>query len=519
MKRKTIFILITLTFLLLVGCGEGSLPVETIASIQTATQPKPTGTPTPTNTATKIPTTTPATPLFPVFTPDWSFLNNPTPIATPSSNSNSFQLADWNEEKAVGLVHLMEGYAYARDIAGMSGNRFVFQTDQKLTEFGVLEALARFPDSKYTQDLLWKLANIDTMFDEDTSDEWIINTLEDGLNNGDYSPADLDIVLSQHGFEIDEEYIIPNLFGDGEEGTVYLINTQHRYTFDGMLVTLREIKPGVYELILMVSHWNFHYGMWKIDRHFDLNGNGVPEIFAVSNNIASGSYSCVLYILEWREDHFVTLTEDSSPIHLSFCDIDYDKPKQTLIGGQKTLSYSEWFLEKFTWNGQVYELTEKIYSVITRSIYDKFWDQEFWQAIEEIEKYLAGDSYIKSFSYHLQVDEGVAIDFLRFVRGLAYAFQSDEDQAMEIFLDLAQSPTNSDYPYISQAAQAFVTNYSKDADVLKLCYDSLEVFQEVPGYYDEEGKPNNEAIGLSRYGWEDDLNNYCHAYAPPQLKN
>lgn len=502
MKRNKFLCLIVSVFLLLVSCGEEGLRIDNSTPIPTATQ-------LPTKTATTIPTITPAAPLFPVFTPDWSsILVTPTSIATPSSIANNFQLSDWNAGKAVDLVHSIEKFVYARDEAGLSGNRFAFQSDQKYTKLAVLEALARYPESDISQDLRWKLANIHAVLNESTFDNWIISTLEEGLNNGAYSLADLDVVLSQHGFEIDERHTIPNLFGDGKAVEVILINTTHIYTADGLLVAIREISPGVYELILMVSDWDFHYGMMESVTFEDFNDNGLPEVFAGFAFIASGSDFCSLYILEWQEDHFAVLTEDGESIGVGGnCGYTFDKANQVLkIEKGERLDYSE----SYRWHGEYSELIATEYNSISENIYHKFLDQEFEQAIEEIESYLAGDSSKTIFRRWVQVDEGAAKDFLQFVLGLAYAVQGEVKQAREIFLDLAQSPANPDYPYISQAAQDFVTNYGEGVDVPQVCLKALEVLHAVPGYIDEQGYRNSEVIGLSGYSREEGLlDSYC----------
>jgi len=430
-------------------------------------------------------------------------------------------LVDWNDEKAIELVHQMEQYSYARDIPGMSENRFMFQEDQVYSELAVMEALARFPESKYKQDLLWKLANIHAVLEKNDSDEWIINNLEEGLNTGKFSIEDLDTYLSQYGFEIEERYTIPNLFGDEEPIEVIVINTQHIYTDDGLLVALREISPHNYDLILMESIWGFHWDVLEISSYYDLNGNGIPEIFVVDGIIATSSDICDLYILEWQTDHFEVLTEDGLPIrggrgcqhrYEGFSSIQYipaQYEEEELTNDLIVLKsmYPKRGSKKYDWNGNYYELVFEDNSIIG-FIYDKYHDREYRQISDEIERYLKGNSPIKEFSEWASPKEGPARDFLRFILGLTYAYQSDVNRTREIFTDLSKSPTDPNYPYISQAAQAFVNNYYADADIYKSCKEAIRIINEFRENDDSTGYPNDETIGLSG-DYRDDIDYYC----------
>jgi hypothetical protein len=452
----------------------------------------PTCTPTPTPTITRWVVTD-----IPIL---WE---TPTPLPTPPSGAADYQLKAWDEDAALGLVEMAEQFSYADNIGMMmGGRRFNYQDDQAPIRLAAQEALHRFPQAGSKEKLEWRIALADTIRDNPASDTWILQQMEDGLNSGRILPDSLDQLLNPYGFQIGQQQPAPNLFGDERTAQVLWI-TRLDWGYTGLYAALSQDNQGRYALTKIHGTWNFNFGSdgWYLDngvKQFvieDHTGNGIPEVIMspYHNNGTFCSYELIIY--QWEQDQFVEASQNQ--IHFSRCDEEdevvdwkYGAPDENGAEPIETWQWvSEFFMvyryRRFEWNGAVYELSEnrleppeELNSNTAQWVIKAIYEGDYATVIEKVGQYLTDASQWEQAA----ADFGPSYpDYLRFQLGLAYAFQSDGAQARAVFEQIVQTPNNPLTTTVPQAAQAYLDNYSGDADLYRACQAALKVMEKTSG--------------------------------------
>lgn len=133
-------------------------PITSEAPARTNVLP-PSEFPAQTHWPTAIPTPTVFSPWFPAEVPFVS--KEPTPLATPGVDRNTFHLKDWSESAALELVDAMIQYAIDDNFPSPAGQqRINYQNDQRPIQLAVQEALHRYPATTAREKLDWRLAFI-----------------------------------------------------------------------------------------------------------------------------------------------------------------------------------------------------------------------------------------------------------------------------------------------------------------------------------------------------------------------
>jgi len=393
-----------------------------------------------------------------------SYLDVPTPIATPKNYFTKYKLKDWTAEDALNLVQEVDNFAYESDVYGGLGPRWDFYQLQKPIELSITEAMYRFPDSHYTEAFQWKLAMVNFTLQNSETNNWVITTLERDLNSGLYKPEEMKSFLIPNGFNINLLGIY-DLFGPGEDGFIFIIGPRSGNISRDLLGALREVEKGVYDLILLSDKWGGTYGWAQLQETKDYTGNGIPEIISISQD-------CNINIYEWQGDRFVDLSKGEIKSSYEYCKYEFDpvdEPEYDLI----VYPFQE--IEYYNWNGEFYELVKKEshqdFSIV---LHEYFWESNYSALITETEKLIEEwpleENNVKQYY-------GPAFpDLLRLNLGLAYAHNSESTKAVEILQDLAQSPSIPEFNLPSLLAEAFLSVYNGNrSDILKACLASWEV--------------------------------------------
>ena len=482
-KKLTVILVLSL---LLTSCG-GVTPVPPTAT--------PTFIATVTKTSTKLPTPSPTATLsqagkiFTIPTRHYEIFETPTPIVTPSLSASFLKINNITEEDSIHLLKTMNDYSYKNF---PSYNDWwtdgFFISSQRPVALAIQEYLYRFPESPNADRLKWQLVFINAIMNGNLAgnqygDKWMIGELQNNLNNGEVSPDNLEVILDRYWFDVAYLEPVENLFDDGKTGWFYIIvpkvwkedevsENQDYYWHGGLFVTVREVQPNEFQIFILNSAWSFSFGDSSVFDISDHNKNGRPEIALYigshSGTICGGN----LLIYEWNDDRFVEITQEV--INLRDCgdSIQYSK-----LMNPPTIMYSGIFpkhTELYIWNGNFYEFDR--YANVTlseewRSSYSSYSGGSLSYADEveiisamiasgEAEKY--GDAYP---------------DYLRFRLGVAYAFQSKQTEAVNVFQELVSDPIDMTRKVFPNMAQAFMENYFGDASIYAACRNSLGVYE------------------------------------------
>jgi hypothetical protein len=506
--------------ILLAGCTQtAESPQETIEPVSSTPSIQPASTATPSPTETLIPSATVDYSEFEIL--DFKYFEAATtPIALPEIESGGYTLAALTIDDYIDLIHALDTYASENDQFGLSESRPHFIYNQRPIKLAVEEALKAYPDSEYTEDLLWKLALTNAVLANSESDDWIVQQIEDGLNQGVFAPEAINRFLNQYGFEVFMQFSIPNLFGDQTDGQVYIINTAHLHyiggTKDGLVAALQGDTPGEYQLHLAASNWNFSSGYWDrsvnyshycSDFSYDLNDNGIPEICLFFELGYSGYFPNILYLLEWQDDHFVDLAENIPSWSMDdiFTLNPPDSPEVD-IAIYRSRSTSQGLYNYALIDGTI-DLVNINHTYAFQAVADLIEKGKNLEAIQYLEEQLASGPPYDRFDLTANDINEEGTDTLRFLLGLAHAYNSDVDSAREIFRELAQEPTLEQYPILSQVAQEFEDLYYDDVDLYRACAAGFEVihsaladsrFPSVFGYSVTYGNPVSHFLSIPK---------------------
>lgn len=505
----------------LVGCASASptapfitpLPITPTVTLVVATTTKPTPTATVTIPPTRQPTPT-FTP-YPTRIPEVEV--SPTPIATPPGSVADYQLKPWNEQAALDLVDIAEEYSFAVNIPyPFGGIRTDFQQAQVPIKTVAQEALLRFPNSQAKDTFAWRIALANVLLDSHASDAWILSALQVGLNKGLYDPSDLNAVLNPHGFTIVSSLPAPNLFGDGQDAEVFWLSTQDSPQMGGLYFALRQHPQGNRTLEVIDSYWDFLHGSNYPDNNFlveDHTQDGVPEIIFQDSGQSGSICGARVLIYQWHDGRFVNLTlSPGNPGGIfpygcegewSYGQLD-NKGVATIEVRRFNFYPGYWIQEHYQWSGEWYELMDESVELPVDFISDDLWLllddplEQRWYAtqISETQKLLTKSPFTGANEFGPSYP-----DFLRFQLGLAYALQSQTDQAQETFQSLVDNPVNPLTGTLSSATKAYLANYQDDTDVYRACSAALQVMDKaLPAYETQTGYEDIDTSAWWGYG-------------------
>ena len=506
-KPRTLLLLFLLS-VLLVACGT-SLAEQYHQSMITAVSGALTQTQSFVETETARPTVTPAATFTPTMTPPPMFptpidyypggmYSTPTPIAAPSSSEINYTLKDWTQEDALYLIQMMDEYAYMSDAAGVSDSRGRFMDAQYHVRLSILEAMSRYPEIPYKQEIEWRFALADAILGNDDSNAWIAAQIKTALNEGGYGVDDLESMLLAHGFELVQSIVTENLFADHQEAVVIQIMPINSLN-DGQFMAIRNRTDGTVEVQLIFTSWAYHAGYYafSVDDH---NRNGVPEV-VIEIRIQSGSMcSADFLVYEWQHDQFKEISNGqihSSDCYYGFTFIDDEAGAAQMIESEilHFPLYSSY--ELFRWDGRYYQPSEREIDPPYMLAFLLLSDGDYAQASKLIEETLDDlpEDYLED------IGPGFP-DFLRFQLGMSVALQEDYHEAAAIFKSLADEPSDPEYPAISNASQTFLDSYHQSSDVYRSCKAAREYLDALIAGVPEREGPSDYSPERKIWGYE-----------------
>jgi hypothetical protein len=480
--------------------------------LATPPEPAPSLTPSPTSADTATPGPL-STLVLPVMTSDNNLESTITPIATPGAGSESYRLKSWREADALEMIHALETSAHDNDVIMPADSRWLFQTAYRPVELAVQEMLYRFPSTPYREALEWRLAMARVIQGKSTSDAWILAAIERDLNGKRLTLAGLDAGLRQFGFQVAQQVPAPNLFGDGQEATVYRVEALDSYGEQGLFFALRGSDPGRYALVPIYSDWPIPAADDRIVEVKDHNQNGIPEVI-LETSVASGSM-CLSQVLsfEWQGQSFVDLTRGQ--VHSGDClDWSFGAPDHA---GRDTVTMptSMEYQDRYAWNGTYYELSE-------RQI-DPHWGcSAYNNLLHAWGDYQRGIGALQAVLQNWPADNaelGLSCpDYLRFQIGWAYAQHGEQTRAQTVLQSLVLSPTNPVTPTIPLAAKAFLQAFTAGKDIYRSCSFAQASIAKTLAPYQNNESQGMQAMGLSYAGAPIDV--LCDSQVPfPSLVN
>lgn len=468
---------------MLAACGVVRPSDSTLTIVPTLTSaPGETSTPTATSTAT--PALAPTSTNWPLGV-EIPFVDaTPTSIATPDLDAARYRLRDWDEDAALGLVNVAEQYSYADNVGYFGDDRFNYTNDQVAVRAAALEAIKRYPEAEYKERLEWRVALADAILGRSDSDTWILQQIQDGLNNGHYTLDSLDASFKPYGFEVAVGDIVKNLLGGGQPGQLLFVSVAERPR-TSLYAALSIDAQGKYHLMKIHSTWGFNRvsdGPIQIEDH---TGDGIPEV-VLSQRWWNGSYCGDDYLFfQWQKEAFADLSRGQ--FSFDGCGMfpgswNYG-PKGA--NGAKTIEvheavgYNSYLIrfKQYKWNGEWYQLAES-------------WVEQPQRLDEESAEWVGlnmntGNYALlsKELTAFLSTPGGVYSvpsfkDYLRFQLGLAYALQSERSKARSILQEIVEKPANPSIKAVPDAAQIYLQVYNSQDDVYRACRAVLQVMNE-----------------------------------------
>jgi hypothetical protein len=364
-----------------------SLPTNTYTPLPTQTE-----TPSPTNTHTLTPLKTPTptsskfitptmTKIFPYLTTHFDYrFETPTPIALPTDDPLSYQLKKWSEIDALEIVRLLDQYAYASDLARPCDYRGDYVHAQKPLKLAIQETLLRFPKLTFRDAFEWRLALANAILSNPDSDDWILTTLEDGLNAGLFNPDEINAYIYPYGFEIVQSVSYPNPIGDEGMAKVFWLKTRE-VTRDGLFFLVYRNITGDYVILPIHSHWNFHtayYNEGMVIR--DSAPGSLPKIILKVDFCSCDCFYADLFIYQYQGNHFVDMTNGNLETDEIIFNWRYDDVRVTNV---------DLIIKKIFNEGELIDTIPMIESTLTEL--EEKWD--FFTSDQAMLTYLLGFIY------------------------------------------------------------------------------------------------------------------------------
>jgi tetratricopeptide (TPR) repeat protein len=419
--------------------------------------------------------------------------HEPTPLATPAGDQNTFHLKPWSESAALELVDTMLQYAVDDNFPNPYGQqRIHYQSDQRPIQVAVQEALQRYSATTAREKLKWRLALSDVVLDRPTSDEWILVQLEIRLNNGEADPETLDAVLKPYGLQVKSLTPAKNLFGDDQPAWVILITLQDRDYSGGLFAALRQSQNGRWQLIKIYSRWDFNFGARAYQDPLlleDHTQDGVPEVILGYEHF-NGTMSCasLTYIFQWQADHFAQLIDGLVADACSIFEESWMYGPADSHGIESidvtTYKYGSVisYVDHYVWNGERYELVS---SAIAPP--GGFTNQVDWlnENLETGRYQAIIDDLLPRLAQTPSADElPLEHNYLWFQVGQAYALLGRTEAARQAFeqasFDLKRPGKPLDEP-IAEAARIYLAQYQGQEDLYRACQATLKFMAQAAG--------------------------------------
>ncbi|MBN2499342.1 MAG: hypothetical protein JXB38_01165 [Anaerolineales bacterium] len=392
------------------------------------------------------------------------------PVAPPEGSADELSLKSWSYNSAIDLIYTMDQYAYAHNLDGASSDRSRFRNAQSPKIIAIQEALTRYPVGNYNQDVKWQLAASNFIQNKTVSNAWIIEQIEDKLNQTGGNLEILESFLIRNKFFIHRATPVNNLFGDFKDATVLEITSLDSYgSYDsyyfsgGLVLAIRKNNLGRYEATTIVTHMNFEYAIDQLQID-DLNQNGQPDVIYVYGAHSGSMCSFEINVFEWQDNEFKEFTDGQ--IEIRTCPGEW-QIGESPITGEKFIKIMDYWYERteiFQWTGESYTAVR----------------QEFANGLNAFEVFLGNMEVSKAAAEALELisswdksddtEYGPGVpDYLRFQLGVAYGLQGESRKAQTNIQAIVAEPYNADYPAIANASEVFLENYQNSQDLYRAC--------------------------------------------------
>lgn len=460
-------LLVIVFALTLAGCGQSApvLPAETT----TPAPPLATPSQTPAPTSTVTPTVTPTLGLLaePIFSHPYDYLpiwETVTPIPTPILGLQDFRLKAWSEQEAIRLIQAMDEYAYANDVEGLAAGHYDFWSAQDVVSITLQEAMQRYPEFREDETILWHVAFSSAVAWDQVNpdpDVWISSEVESWLNAGKCQIGQLDAALKQFGFKVRSQFEAENLFGDDKPAWVVTVNASNMSNWDGVVITIRELGDGQYQVEPLFGQWVYGYG-FEVEVG-DHNKNGFPEI------VIRGDES---YIFEWNGNKFVDVVDGRLRWGSADWWWDYGEEDEN---GIPMIVYKNlmWADRLFVWNGKAYKLSGyldvTLPEILRFSDYESREEKDFYSdRVNLIKEVMASDEA-------QQIGNGF-LDYLQYRLGVEYAMRGEREMALAELQTLINSPKDTTRTLFPALARQFIEDYRTDMDIYRACRGSEDFY-------------------------------------------
>jgi hypothetical protein len=401
--------------------------------------------------------------------------------ATPVAGPEGYRLKKWTEQDAMAAI------AEGKDQIPFDDTMEYLITIEQ-------EALRRFPEAVSDGDLLWELAyrEADPSWFQQYPIHHFLLALEAKLNLGEITPTTIDGWLQQHGFWISAMYPATNLFGDGQDATIYSITAPDVQT---TVIILTGSRAGEYRLLSVRDQWYSLWHQYQAVSVTDHNGNGQPEIQLIDDWRGTGGFigacSSQLSLYEWRgsysDGRFANLARGVAEIEAANegeCDNVWEFSPPDTNGAQHIISvmrrraggYSspcaDYELRTiYAWTGTVYEWDGE--TVNTPRASDPPWCAVLWadwagglndRAVILVNAWLQ--------TWPTEIDKLLgpsAQDYFRLKLGTWYALRGEAERAQTILRMVRDYPTYPQSTIASQMAGAYLENYEAGLNPVGAC--------------------------------------------------
>ncbi len=248
--------------------------------------------------------------LQPTTTPTISLPSMPATPSTqippshkPEFGFESYQLRSWTEQDALNLLLQADETADTKDCRIDQCNAYVITLAK--------EALLRFPNSSYADEMRWKQIYREATSYSFRGDNYPVEHfstwLEGLLNSGQVVPQDLEKWFRQRQFEVLERYNAFNLYRDRQDAIVFHVEMLPSTVANDAILILSGSNIGQYRLQSLRSEWSTYAKFWNSTNEIisigDHTGNGQPEITSRYTFWAQAKCYSGLSLYEWRKEN------------------------------------------------------------------------------------------------------------------------------------------------------------------------------------------------------------------------
>ena len=234
-----------------------------------------------------------------------SSLNFPLEPLPPTYEVSKYALRNWSEgDSLTAFQKLIDGEIFLPD--GLSGF-YTFQYALVLRN----EHLLRFPESQVWTDLAWETARFDPRGIQlpgfQPNQDLFSYLFEELLNSGQIDINSSKEWLRKNSFYVDQMIRIQNLFGDGRETAVLVIETLAPSGIEYAAIVAIQIINETYSVIPILPWHIVHFEYYTIEVIEDSNNNGIPEVMILNDGGSSGMpLGCwqSLTQAEWNSDSY-----------------------------------------------------------------------------------------------------------------------------------------------------------------------------------------------------------------------